>query len=713
MVEELYVIHNGQRHRLDLNTPSGISLNFKSNIFGDLSKITCSYSYSFKLPLTANNRRVLDNAEDVRHTSSVLRKRLEAEFVQNGIPLFSKANLYIDVIDTTYNAVLTWGCVDGLQTLKDNDCSIRKLPLYAEPVFGPASDRMSEWKNSLDFAKPRYNAGLPYVTKEGWTDRYNTRSFFPTPVVPVFRLIQLINKTFGTAFNFGTQFSYGETSANHSIIDFGVLPCVTALQSEEMKERNKYKSHLGSFLGGRFYEIDHVLLGPTNDTCASPILSITRDIASGKSLSLKVTSQTKVQFSVRGRISMRLSCDWKVVDQQRSWITSTAMLIEAKNGQENKFKKIVPKLHVYGYANGKSESLASVEGFFDDEDMCWYFDFDPDYGSSPLEINASDGCEVFLALDTEDAPDLQMHNNTIWRMVTFIPSKTPEGISYDKQEDNAGSYEIDLRSNLPDISCMTLVKSLYYMLGAFPVVSNNDEIIPCYYTDIKKNLDNALIVDWSSKVINGFASLPSKTSFQVNGFAQRNYFLMKNDSLESTSSSDEADVYADGKGVIPVENMLLEKSKTIVQLPFNAPYIKNNKDPFRDTGSTFKFWYCENQEFKVKEGKPCFGVIVPMVQKTTNSSGELVPTGEVFQSMEVWNSFANIESDPSYAYLQKIMQNPVIITENMRLNEFDLSSLDYTVPVYLDKYGAYFAIVSIIRDSKGICKCELLKLPQE
>jgi hypothetical protein len=79
----------------------------------------------------------------------------------------------------------------------------------------------------------------------------------------------------------------------------------------------------------------------------------------------------------------------------------------------------------------------------------------------------------------------------------------------------------------------------------------------------------------------------------------------------------------------------------------------------------------------------------------------------------VWNDFVKINSDPSYSYLSRIMENPIVITENLRLNEHDLRMLDYTVPVYLEKYGANFAIVSISRDSKGVCKCELIKLPEE
>ena len=112
MYEELYIIDKSTKLRVDLSIPSGITLNFKSNIFGDLSKIACSYTYTFKLPLTANNRRVFDNADDIRCISNKIRRRLKAEYVQNGIPLFSNANLYIDSTETCFNAIMTWGVID-------------------------------------------------------------------------------------------------------------------------------------------------------------------------------------------------------------------------------------------------------------------------------------------------------------------------------------------------------------------------------------------------------------------------------------------------------------------------------------------------------------------------------------------------------------------------------------------------------------------------
>lgn len=79
--------------------------------------------------------------------------------------------------------------------------------------------------------------------------------------------------------------------------------------------------------------------------------------------------------------------------------------------------------------------------------------------------------------------------------------------------------------------------------------------------------------------------------------------------------------------------------------------------------------------------------------------------------MNVWNGFASIQDNSSYSYLQQILSTPIIITETLNLNEFDLRDIDYSVPVYLNKYNSYFAIVSMTRDSNGKCKCELIKLP--
>lgn len=701
MYEELYIIENGSRLKLDLSTPSGITLNYKSNIFGDLSKITCSYSYTFKLPMTVNNRRVLGCADDIRCSSDMIRRRLKAEYIQNGIPLFSNANLYIDAIESGFSAVMTWGVIDGFDALKNDDISIRDLDLVASPLFGPCDTEIGDYKNTADYLRPLYNAGLTYVSDNGWKDQYNTWSVFPLPVIPVYRLIELINSQYSTKFKFGSAYSYGEDSLDHEIIRLGVVPCVTAETNEEQAEAKKAKTYIGGYMTDSYAGISHVLLGNTNDPTPgdSSLYSLVKN-SSDQTIGLKIHSDSSIKFEVDGCLMTKFSHE----PNQYSGQGRVEMGAPSSSG-------FTPKLTFYATSNGSTAtSLGSVEGKFSyDNNWWWQFDFAKERGKDRLSIEVPANSTIFCAIEC-DANNLQLKSPTqIQNLFCFYPTIDATNIQWNKPEAEAGSYTIDLMSNLPDISCMTLIKSLYFMMGAFPTTNADGYIVPIFYTDLKQNIIDNNIIDWSDRVMSGFCELPDKTSYSVSGFGQYNYYMMKSDSLEQKKSSDEeSDVYASGIGCIHVQNEVIDKTKTIIQTPFNPPYLKNKKSPSIPTGETIKYWYYENDEVKVKEAKPCLALIKPLVQ-TENS----VATGVEWMSLEVWNKFPDINSDSSYSYLSEIMSNPIVITEKLMLNEFDLCNLDYSVPVYLSKYNAFFAIVSITRDSSGICKCELIKLPEQ
>lgn len=699
MYEELYIIDNGKRLRVDLSIPSGITLNFKSNIFGDLSKITCSYTYTFKLPLTANNRRVLDNADDVRCISNKIRRRLRAEYLQDGIPLFTNANLYIESTDTCFNAVMTWGVISGFQTLKDDDISIRKLPLEAKPIFGPCNAKIDEYSNTANYVQPLYNAGLTYISDNGWKDQYNTYSVFPLPAIPVYRLVQLINTKYGTKFKLGSEYSYGDMTENHKIISLGVIPCVNVDQEPEGEtEKSVLETNIGCYMKGPYAGIEHILTGATNDAAPTDSrFSLVKD-GNGFTIGIKVTSDAALSFEVDGCIYAKFTHE----PNQYKGQGRVDMGAPDTTG-------ITPKLTFYYTTNGTSAaSITSIDGRFSwDDNWCWVFDFSKERGRDRLSINVPPNATVFCAIEAE-ANALQLKSSTIYKLIRFYEKVDPNNIQWNKPEASAGAIQMDLMSNLPDISCMTLMKALFFMLGAFPSINSAGEIIPVYYTVLRDNIIAGNAVDWSKKMTTEYSALPAKMSYSISGFGQRNFYMMKNDNADGEGGEDETDVYAPGKGIIYVGNEVIDRNKTIIQLPFYAPYIKNKKSPFLATGNTMKFWYHENDEVKTKEAKPCFGMITPLVQ---TSSG--APTGVQWMSMEIWNDFVNINSDPSYSYLSRIMENPIIITENLRLNEHDLRNLDYNMPVYLSKYGSFFAVVSITRDSKGISKCELLKLPEE
>lgn len=199
--EELYIIKDGEKYNLDLPTPSGITLKWVSNLFSDISKLTCSYSYTFKLPMTANNRRVLDIADDIRHSSAFARISVDAEFYINGVCLCPNANLHVSEIGaSSFSCVMTWRVLKAFEKMKSDSIKLNELPSIGTFVWKTGDDSLiyglptHNQKNTENILYPNYDAGIPY-----------TNGVPPKPVVPIYRLIQLINNHYGVKFALGRE----------------------------------------------------------------------------------------------------------------------------------------------------------------------------------------------------------------------------------------------------------------------------------------------------------------------------------------------------------------------------------------------------------------------------------------------------------------------------------------------------------------------------
>lgn len=146
--EELYIIVDGVREQLDIPSPSGITLNYVSNLFNDLSKINASYTYTFKLPRTANNVRVLEIVDDVRADGKFTRIKNDAEYVYDGVSLFSNANMYISGVEKeSISAVMTWNVNKGLQELEKHDMSLQELGNHLpEGEYDYVGDEISDYE---------------------------------------------------------------------------------------------------------------------------------------------------------------------------------------------------------------------------------------------------------------------------------------------------------------------------------------------------------------------------------------------------------------------------------------------------------------------------------------------------------------------------------------------------------------------------------------
>ena len=724
--EELYVLINGSAKRLDLNTPSGITLKFISNLFNDVSKITCSHSYTFKLPKTVNNSRVLDLAEDIRHDSAIIRKRLSAIFIQNGIPLFRDSNLYIESIDNEYQAIFTWNVIDGFQALKDYDLSINLLQEsvicnYNNNGAHALDSDISSFDNSSSVLYPFYYAGVEPPRPFGTTKRPSSRSdreytsseehyYCGLPVVPVYHILELINKYYGTKFKLGKRFSYSDwkdNSGNYDdngvpdIINRGCIPLVNWKLTDAQQSKFRSRARYVNAVYESYNNIPNVLnfkyfYAPEQGGTFSEYKPTTN---LGTYI-IGATVRKTVDIEIDGAVILRYSA-------------------EVSN----------PVLRIYGVSRGSVIDLGSVDGICTikgktiNEQVTYeyHFEFRKSLGYNSISIDAdktSDGLSIFFSAPGSGANIISCPFSEIY----FIPNYTLIVRSLVRSVRLSAYSYMDVISNLPDISCMTFLKSLFYMAGGFPRVDNDGNIILSTYDILKKNINYGRVLDWSEKIKYSNSEYPSSCVFGVGGFCQKNYYLMKNDSLES-SDDNELDVYGKSMGCITVQNETLELKKQIFQLPFYGRYTKNKKTFWNKTGNTVKLWEFDGSERTAVESKPAFGIICGkkwydyFLDGTYDTDGvEVVSskteTGNYVLSLDIWEGFSNITRNESYAYLQEIVKKPVVIKENFELNEFDLRDLDFTVPIYIEKYNSYFAIISIERDSKGICKAELIKLPK-
>lgn len=80
------------------------------------------------------------------------------------------------------------------------------------------------------------------------------------------------------------------------------------------------------------------------------------------------------------------------------------------------------------------------------------------------------------------------------------------------------------------------------------------------------------------------------------------------------------------------------------------------------------------------------------------------------------NSGYEVQTDLINLYLkdvEKYLSNPRLIKSFILLNETDINQLDFTKPVYIDRYKSYFYISKIknYRGSNQSTECELIKIP--
>lgn len=112
---------------VDLDEDTKITLNIKSNLFTDLSKIVSNNSYTIKLPKTVRNQRIIEHADLPACNTDYSRKYHQGRYFRNGVEIISDAKVVLISVSDSIEMAMTWGNSTAFQDLVDADYSLNDL----------------------------------------------------------------------------------------------------------------------------------------------------------------------------------------------------------------------------------------------------------------------------------------------------------------------------------------------------------------------------------------------------------------------------------------------------------------------------------------------------------------------------------------------------------------------------------------------------------
>lgn len=592
MKEELYI----KGESVDLGD-SEITLNFKSNLLGDISKITASNSYTIKLPRTNKNIRLLDFPDVAGHESYMMRDYFNAEYYRNGVKLFDAKAVLISCSEDGFDVALTWGMSEKFIQLMNDDKSIQEFADMALPWNSSTTYDNGLVNGQLSHGYIRHNAGIDVDS--------NRDKIFIHPSVNCMRLLEEIASYYGLTMDWGSYKQY---------IELLYLPLIS------QKASSKYNFFEANITGTLDSDIKYVKFTQINRV-------------DGINISNTETYGDVVRI-------YETSLDWEL----------DILIYTNKHNTLN-----VVELAFYSNA----QYIKSLQISSNDIGLCAY------KGVIPFDITEYSNITIRI----------RINNGALLGIIKSyikIFSEDVQSVSYNQY------YPIG--SNLPDISVVDFIKQICWLFGLFAIKSDTG----VSFISVNKIIDNRYkAVDWSKKLVpTGWTA--KETSYTFGDFAQKNYFRYEEN--ENAKSAD---------GYMVVQNKTLDYEKDLVKLPYTAggdngdmravPYFKWSED-----GTTVELEDCGDR-------------IMQLVISFDSQGKEDARLD--FSDLKFQNRVSRFGL---YSY-QDLIKSPFVIKDTFRLTEIDLKNLDYTIPVYIERYAAFFAIISI-KSQGDYSECELLKL---
>lgn len=112
---------------MDMSEDSAITLDIKSNLFRDITKMTANTTYTINLPKTAHNMAVLEFAGKPSTSSKYPYIFHTARYFRNGLEIIHSGRASVLSVKETIGISIYWGLFQALATLQSSDLKLNEL----------------------------------------------------------------------------------------------------------------------------------------------------------------------------------------------------------------------------------------------------------------------------------------------------------------------------------------------------------------------------------------------------------------------------------------------------------------------------------------------------------------------------------------------------------------------------------------------------------
>lgn len=746
---------------------TNISLEWKSVMLSNISKMKCSHSYTIKLPMTTTNRQIFESPESAEHNAYVfenslrssLGRRMSARYYCNGIDILGPANAYlIGTEKDYYKIVLTWGTLSDIQNIIDEEKSLPEL--FGNKDIRPNFVMWEQWPQSQINSEYGENIMcLQYSNGVVGDDFYDYLYYLPS--FKVTYLLDRIFKKFNIDYDFTREYTREDGTKVRKVeklLDTLYCPITTMNDSEFYQELNKFRwvfepkatefsgehtqlesyryptmtnmrigwiyqvkapNHIrawyGFYLNMEYKVKTHVRVFIN----ASRIDKTEAEIFSNVKLTIVNGNSDKDASKLLALSATYISGEWVEIETPSPG-ASIAFGIEKGKWYEVRFEYLTDWEEVSGNdnpANGDWEGLHIGEYKWEDVieirqgRRVWIDGADRAYiGDATVPCMDEKGRKIYLK-SNKTGQEPQNYESYI-DIIPCIKEGHTNGRGGIETDSLQKATPIYFEPNFPEMKPIDFLKGVFYIVGGYPII-HNGKLRLVLYRDLIDNVNKA--VDWSNFLTNDY-SMPSSINFVLSEWAQVNKLRWKSDDEDNpkfSSSFEIKDPYLNTENdvfTLPFEGCATDRGMAKVPIYEAGKVINYVK--FNGTG-LLQYWSFakEVEGFVFKECKPRIGVRHKngAIENITNMTGQSSLDFLTFDELSFRSKGGLM--DTRYKIFSEMLRHPFVVTDKMELDEFTLGNLDMSIPVYLRQYGSYFGIQSIKRTSDGKCTVQLLKIP--